>query len=448
MNEQELLGKARVSTAVAKMAIPSVISSLVVVVYNIADTYFVGQTNDALQVAAVSLTNPIFILLMAVANMMGTGGSAMISISLGERNIDKIKKISSFVTYASLGIGAVIAVVLFLLMPQILILFGADNATYEFAKGYTFYIALGAPCIIWSAAASHIVRSEGASANAMVGSMIGTISNIILDPIFITGFEMGASGAAIATTLGNILASLYFLVYFLRKSSNMSIAPKYFSLRSKIPLETCKLGVPTAIFSALMSVSMIILNQILVVYGNEAVAAIGIVFKANMFITFFQSGIANGVQPLLGFNFGSGNWSRFRAVERFTKKVLIIVGVSSTLLYFVFRVQIIRMFIADEGVVACGVPMLIAYMLAGPFVGMLFLNMNCLQSTKNALPATILSVLRQGVLFIPLVYLLDAVAGMEGVIYGQSITDCITVLLSVVIWGRIRNKLEREHVHI
>jgi Na+-driven multidrug efflux pump len=254
---------------------------------------------------------------------------------------------------------------------------------------------------------------------------------------------MGAAGAAIATTIGNILASVYFLYYFLKKSQHMSILPKDFSLKGSLPLDICRTGLPTAIFSALMSVSTIILNQILVVYGNDAVAAIGIVFKANMFITFFQMGIANGVQPLLGFNYGAGNQKRFDEVERFTKKCLVISGVICTLIYFVFRRQVIGLFIADEAVIACGVPMLVAYMLSGPFIGILFLNMNCMQSIGKPMPATILSVLRQGVLLIPLLYLLRAIAGQNGVIYAQSITDYIAIILSVILWHRLKKGIAR-----
>ena len=190
-----------------------------------------------------------------------------------------------------------------------------------------------------------------------------------------------------------------------------------------------------------MSVSTIVLNQILVSYGNAPVAAIGIVFKANMFITFLQMGLANGVQPLLGYSYGAGSTDRFREVESFTKKCCVVVGVAATVLFFVAREPIIRLFISDSDVVRYGVEMLVAYMVSGPFIGILFVNMNCMQSVEHALPATILSVMRQGVLLIPLLYLLQAVAGLNGVIYGQAITDYIAVLLSIIIWRKIRKSL-------
>lgn len=439
--EKDWMGTMKVSKAVAKMAIPSVISSLVTVVYNMADTFFVGQTGDALQVAAVSLTNPIFILFMAFANMFGMGGSAAASMALGQKNEKRVRQVSALVTYSSLIVGVLFAVILLVFTGPILSLFGADAQTYEYARGYTVYVAVGAPFIIWSAAASFVVWAEGASREAMIGSMIGTIANIVLDPIFISGFGMGAAGAAIATTIGNLMASAYYLWYFLRRSKVMSLRPKDFTCREGILKGVCSTGLPTAIFSALMSVSTIVLNQILVAYGNDPVAAIGIVFKANMFITFLQMGLANGIQPLLGYSYGAGSMKRFQEVERFTKKCCVIVGVAATVLFFVAREPIIRLFISDNDVVRYGVEMLVAYMVSGPFIGILFVNMNCMQSVEHALPATILSVMRQGVLLIPLLYLLEAVAGLDGVIYGQAITDYIAVILSAVIWSKIKRKL-------
>lgn len=380
MNENELMSSLPVPKAVAKMAIPSVISSLVTVVYNMADTFFVGQTGDPLQVAAVSLTNPIFILFMAFANMFGMGGSAAASMAMGEKNEKRMKQVSAFVTYASLVVGVALAVILMVFMTPVLNMFGANEQTFLYAKGYTFHIAYGAPFIIWSAAVSFVVRAEGASKEAMIGILSGV----------------------------------------------------------------CVTGLPTAVFSVLMSVSTIVLNQILVAYGNAPVAAIGIVFKANMFITFLQMGLANGVQPLLGYNYGSGDHKRFVSVERYTKKCCVIVGILATALFFVLREPIIRLFISDGEVVYYGVKMLIAYMLSGPVIGLLFVNMNCMQSVGNSFPATILSVMRQGLLLIPLLYLLNACMGLNGVIYGQALTDYAAVILSAVLWRRIRRRIERR----
>ena len=342
---------------------------------------------------------------------------------------------------ASLVVGIIVMAALLIFMKPVLTLFGADAQTYDFARGYVLHISYGAPFVIWSAAASFIVRAEGSSKEAMIGSMIGTVSNIVLDPVFISGFGMGAAGAAIATTIGNILASLYFVWYFLKKSTYFSIIPKDFKISDGVMSRICATGFPTAIFSVLMSVSTIVLNQILVAYGNAPVAAFGVVFKANMFITFLQLGLANGVQPLLGYNYGSGDTKRFHAVEMFTKKCCVIVGALSTLLFFILRTQIITMFINDSDVIYYGVKMLTAYMLSGPVIGILFVNMNCMQSTNRALPATILSILRQGALLIPLFFILNLAFGINGVFFAQAVTDYVAIILSVIIWMRAKKQM-------
>ena len=439
MNDSSWMSKDKVSDVVKKMAIPSVISSLVTVVYNMADTFFVGQTGDPLQVAAVSLTNPIFILFMAVANMLGTGGSAIASRALGKNDEQKAKNVSSFVTYFSVLVGIVFCVILLLFQNSLLTLFGANSDTLDLAKGYTLYIAIGAPFIIFSAAASFIVRAGGDSKQAMIGNMIGTIINIVLDPVFVSVFNKGAAGAAIATTIANIIASIYYVYYFEKKSKVMSIHFKYFSFY--VCNEICISGLPMALFSSLMSVSTIITNLILADYGNSAIAAAGIVFKANMFVSFLQMGIANGVQPLLGYCVGADNKERFKEVESYTKKCCLLWGFILSALFIVFSRNIISVFINDSETISYGIPLLIGYTLSGPFIGMLFMNMNVLQTLNYPLPATALSLCRQGLLFIPLLYILNILLGFNGVCIAQSLTDVLVIIMSFDFRRRVLSNL-------
>ena len=439
MNDSSWMSKDKVSDVVKKMAIPSVISSLVTVVYNMADTFFVGQTGDPLQVAAVSLTNPIFILFMAVANMLGMGGSALASRALGKNDEQKAKNVSSFVTYFSVLVGIVFCVILLLFQNSLLTLFGANSDTLDLAKGYTLYIAIGAPFIIFSAAASFIVRAVGDSKQAMIGNMIGTIINIVLDPVFVSVFNKGAAGAAIATTIANIIASIYYVYYFEKKSKVMSIHFKYFSFY--VCNEICISGLPMALFSSLMSVSTIITNLILADYGNSAIAAAGIVFKANMFVSFLQMGIANGVQPLLGYCVGADNKERFKEVESYTKKCCLLWGFILSALFIVFSRNIISVFINDSETISYGIPLLIGYTLSGPFIGMLFMNMNVLQTLNYPLPATALSLCRQGLLFIPLLYILNILLGFNGVCIAQSLTDVLVIIMSFDFRRRVLSNL-------
>lgn len=439
MNDSSWINEDKVSDVVKKMTIPSVISSLVTVVYNMADTFFVGQTGDPLQVAAVSLTNPIFILFMAVANMLGMGGSALASRALGKNDEKKAKNVSSFVTYFSVLVGIVFCVILLLFQNSLLTLFGANADTLDLAKGYTLYIAIGAPFIIFSAAASFIVRAAGDSKQAMIGNMIGTIINIVLDPVFVSVFNKGAAGAAIATTIANIIACVYYIYYFEKKSKIMSIRPKYFSFG--VCIDICISGLPMALFSSLMSVSTIITNLILADYGNSAIAAAGIVFKANMFVSFLQMGIANGVQPLLGYCVGADNKERFKEVESYTKKCCLLWGFILSALFIVFSRNIISVFINDSETISYGIPLLIGYTLSGPFIGMLFMNMNVLQTLNYPLPATVLSLCRQGLLFIPLLFIFNAIIGFNGVCIAQSLTDVLVIIMSFVFRRRVLSNL-------
>lgn len=443
-SKEALMGNASVSTAVRMMAVPSVISSLVTVFYNMADTFFVGQTGDALEVAAVSLTNPCFVLLMAVANMLGMGAAALASVALGAGEGATAKKITSFSFWASLLFGMVFCLVFLLFSQPLLLFLGANTGTLEKAAGYLRWIAPGAFFCIWSVTASFVVRSMGFSTEAMVGNMIGTVLNIILDPVFISGLHQGAAGAAVATSLSNGAASLYYIWFFLKKCPAASLSLHDFTLAPSISLRVMNTGLPTGMFSALMSLATILMNQIMTEWGNAAVAAMGIVFKANMFVSFIQMGIANGVQPLLGYAYGAGNRKRFLSIERFTIKILLAVGIAATALYLGFARQIITVFIEDSHVITLGVPMLIAYTVSGPFIGLFFLAMDCLQSTAHPMPATLLSVLRNGLLLIPLMFLLKALFGFYGVISAQAVTDYLSIALSLFLWHLAKQHLSRR----
>lgn len=430
---QKIFSEMPVKNAVFKMAVPSVVSSLVLVIYNMADTFFVGQTHNAFQVAAVSLTNPVFVMFMAFANLLGIGGSTAVSIFLGERKKIQAKRVASFCCYASIILGIVSGILIILFMNPLLKILGSSENTYQFSKDYLFYIALGAPFIFFTNTFGHTVRGEGAASASMIGGMIGTVVNIILDPVFILTFNMGTAGAAIATVLGNIFGCAYYIYYFKRKSHFLSINFKDFHFLGKAARKTVSLGIPAGVNSALMSGSNIILNNKLVSYGDAPVAAMGVAIKVYLLIVFIHMGIANGIQPLLGYCFGAKKKERFIKIFNFSGFLTILIGTVLTATYIIFSSEIIEFFINDREVIEYGKKMLIATSVSGPILGILFLCINSMQAVERPFPATVVSICRQGFIFIPLLYILDKIFGLDGINFTQAAADYISIILSIIL---------------
>ena len=445
-NKNAVFESMPVPRAVATLAIPTVLSMLVTVIYNMADTYFVGQTGDPNQVAAVSLTMPIFMVLMAIGNMFGIGGSSYISRLLGEGQKKKVKNVSSFCFYGCIGTGIIMIVVFLLGMDWLLKLIGASQNTFAYAKSYLTYIAIGAPFVIISNAFSNIVRGEGAAKVAMIGMMLGTIVNIILDPIMILSMGMGVSGAALATIIGNIASTVFYIMYFLRGKSSLSISPKEFRING-IAKGVLSTGIPATINNILMSLANIMLNNFLVIYGDIPVAAMGVALKANMLVIMLQLGLAMGIQPLVGYNYGSGNYKRMKSVMKFSIGCTFIIGSVLTLIYYFGARQIISMFISDNAVIENGVSMLRALMVSGPVIGILFVFMFTMQAMGKALPSLILSLSRQGVVFLPVLFIANKLFKLDGIIFAQPIADSTSVLISAFIFFIISKRLKDVDEH-
>ena len=445
MNKNKyLFEEAPIAKAVATMAIPTIISMLVVVIYNMADTFFIGQTNDAMQVAAVSLATPVFMVFMALGNLFGIGGSSAISRTLGEKNLDRARQMSSFCCYASLGLGVIMLLLFLAGMDGILHMIGASENTYDYARQYLTYISFGAPFIMFSTAFGNILRGEGAAKESMIGNMIGTVTNIILDPIMILWLGWGVTGAAVATVIGNIAASLFFLFHFLKKKSSLSIRLKDFRMGDRIAAGIMSIGIPASLNNILMSCANIVLNNVLTRYGDTPVAAMGVAMKANMLVVLLQIGLCAGIQPLIGYNYGARNSQRLKKVFFFTGMCAVLMGTGLTVLMVLAREAVIRAFINDTQVIEYGIKMVIALQISGPVIGILFLCINTIQGMGKALPSLVLTICRQGVVFIPLVFVLNRLFQLDGVIYAQATADFISIVLSVVICMTIIRKMERE----
>lgn len=433
--------------AVAALAVPSVLSSIVNVIYNMADTYFVSLMKDTNATAAVSITMPVFLFFVAFGNIFGVGGSAYISRSMGEGNHKKVKKISAFSIFSSIVSGAVLLGLIMLFIKPLISALGATNdAVYSYGYDYLKYIAIGGPMIVTSITASNLVRGEGAAKESMIGMMIGTVTNIILDPIMILTLDMGVGGAAIATVIGNVASVVYYAVYLMRGNSILSCNPARFSVREGIARNVIPIGIPAAINNILMSISNIILNNFMEDYGAEAIAALGIAMKVNMLIVFVQMGIGIGIQPLIGYSYGAKNMERLKKTMRFTMLCTFVIGTVLTIVYFIFTPQIINLFNGEGNqlVTDYGVKILRGLNIAGPFIGILFTYNFAFQGMGKSIPSLVLSLGRQGLIFLPFLIIMSKYVGFNGIVYAQSTADLACILLAIIMFTVIQSKIKKD----
>ena len=439
-----------VPKAVAALALPSVLSSIVNVIYNMADTYFVSLMKDTDATAAVSLTMPVFLFFVAFGNIFGVGGSAYISRSLGEGNRERVKKISAFSVYSSIAAGIVLlALILIFINPLIKGLGATSSTVIDFSYDYLKYIALGGPLIVTSITASNLIRGEGAAKESMTGMMIGTVTNIILDPIMILALDMGVGGAAIATVIGNAASVVYYAFYLIKGNSVLSCSPKRFTFGDGIAKNVIPVGVPAAINNILMSLSNIILNNYMKDYGEAAVAALGIAMKVNMVIVFIQMGTGMGVQPLIGYSFGAKNIKRLRDTMRFTMMCTFIFGTLLTVVYFIFTSSIINLFNGegDPLVTEYGVKILHGLILVNPFIGIMFTINFAFQGMGKSLPSLILSLSRQGLVFLPLVIIMDRLFEFNGIVFAQPAADIFCVVLAAVMFSLLVRRMKKDPLY-
>lgn len=442
---QKVFEEYSVPKAMATLALPTMLSMLVTIFYNMADTFFVGQTGDPNQVAAVSVTTPIFLLLMAVGNMFGIGGSSYISRLLGAGDKEKIKKVSSFCCYGSIAAGLVMMVVFLAGMPLILDFVGTSANTYGFAKDYLTVIGYGSVFVVFSSAFGNVVRGEGAAKDAMIGMMIGTVMNIILDPIMILYLDMGVSGAAWATILGNLGACLYYVYYFKKKKTVLSISPKDFKVGDRIAKSVLSVGFPASMNNVLMSVSNVILNVFLVSYGDAPVAAMGVAQKANMLVILLCIGLASGIQPLVGYYYGAKRGPKLKKTMKLAVICAVIMGSVITGAYLIFSKQIVQAFIADKAVINYGVHMLRALMLSGPVIGIMFVFNFSFQAMGKAGYSLVLTFGRQGLFFLPILLIADKLIGLDGVVYAQPLADYAAIVISLFMFLHIKKELDKHN---
>lgn len=443
-----LFEEAPLGRAVMTLAIPTVISSLVTVLYNLADTYFVSMLNDSVQNSAVTLAAPVMLAFNAVNNLFGVGSSSLMSRSLGCRDYDTVAKSSAFGFYCSLICGLLFSLLCFTFRTPLLYLLGADADTFEATNQYMFWtVCLGAAPTILNVVMAYLVRSEGSAMHASIGTMTGCLLNIVLDPIFIMpwGLGMGAAGAGLATFISNCVACGYFFVLLAVKRGRtyVCINPGKLSFEGRIVRSVCGVGIPAAIQNLLNVTGMTILNNFTSNYGANAIAAMGICQKLAQVPMYASMGFSQGVMPLVSYNYSSGNIKRMRGGVRIALIVCLAIMSVVTVLYVAFPAFFVRLFMHDEAVVGYGSRFLVGLSLAQPFMCVDFMAVAVFQAVGLGRNSLIFAILRKIVLEIPAIIVLNMLFPLYGLAYAQLVAEVVLAVAAVVVLTRLFRRLEQ-----
>ena len=443
-SQEELFQSLPVPAALRKMIVPAIISQLIVLIYNMADTFFVGQTNNPYMVAGTSLMLPVFNITLCLAGLAGIGGGSLISRLLGQGREDEARKVSAFSLYLGLAISALFALGIGLFMEPVLTLLGAGDNTYAYARQYALcVIVIGGIPTVLSNVLSNLIRSVGRSREASAGIILGGLLNIALDPLFMfvllpRGQEV--LGAGIATCLSNCVALLYFLIIMARLGRGSVLT---FSARVGLPERSSisavfGVGVPSAIATFLFDLDYVILDKLMVAYDDLALAAIGIVLKVERFPLNAGIGICQGMMPLVAYNYAAGNKKRMQDTISLALWLGLAIAAVSIALYELFAVEFSHLFMKDPQTLALASQFLRIRVLATPLMFLSFFTVHLFQAFGKGRTALFLGVTRWLAFNIPMLFLLNALFGMFGLVWSQVAADSLTVLLSAFVYWKYR----------
>ena len=449
-SKTQLFEQTPIPRAVMTLAIPTVISSLVMVIYNLADTYFVGILNDPIQNAAVTLAAPVLLAFNAVNNLFGVGSSSMMSRALGQKDYDTVYRSSAFGFYCALASGLLFSLLYSVFHTPLLHMLGTQSETFAATGAYLKWtVSFGAAPAILNVVMAYMVRSEGASLHDSLGTMSGCLLNIILDPVFILpwGLNMGAAGAGLATFISNCVACIYFfvLLYVKRGHTYVCVRPSMFSLRRTIVLGVCGVGIPASIQNLLNVTGMTVLNNFTSSYGSDAVAAMGIVQKINMVPLQIALGTSQGIMPLISYNYASGNTKRMKQTFSFTAKITLSFLAVVTVGYYLGAGELTRLFMKNDAIVGYGTKFLHGLCISLPFLCMDFLAVGVFQACGFGKKALIFALLRKIILEIPALFILNYLFPLYGLAYAQFSAEFILAIAAVIVLARLFQGLQKRH---
>ncbi|MDO4312503.1 MAG: MATE family efflux transporter [Eubacteriales bacterium] len=441
VSTKEIFETKPVPSALAKMAVPTIVSQLITLIYNIADTWFIGQTNNPYMVAASSLVLTIFLMITAIANLFGVGGGSLVVRLLGSKDEEEAQKVASLSLVMAAGSALAFSILCFIFMNPLLRMLGASDNTIGYARQYLIFVVVigGLPTVLANTM-SAMVRNIGYSREAGFGLGMGGVLNVVLDPVFMfvifpDGYQV--AGAAVATMLSNVITLGYFvLVYRRLKGKTVLLLPRSIErIRRESLGSLFSVGIPAAMSLLLFDLTNIVINRLMAGHGDIELAAIGIVLKVERLPLNIGIGICLGMTPLVAYNYASQNHKRMKEFFAAARRAGLIVSVLCVIFYRVFAPYIMQAFISDADTVRYGTEFLQSRCFATPFMFLSFHMVHFMQAVDRGKISFELAVIRQICLNIPILFLMNALFGVGGIVWTQLIADAVNVIISYVIYG-------------
>ncbi|MFD1775024.1 MATE family efflux transporter [Paenibacillus rhizophilus] len=447
MNEEQsnlyIFERTPVSKAILQLSVPMMLGMSVGVIQNIMNAFFIGRLHNTAMLSAVTLGLPVFTILMALGNIYGVGGGTYISRLLGEKRMDEAKSAAVFAIGGSFATGLLCILLSLLFVDPIVHLLGADAATFDLAKRYTVALLIGSPFIIANFAFEQVVRAEGAAKASMSGMFICTLVNLALDPLLILYLDWNVIGAAVSMALANGISVLYYAWYLQRKSQYLSLSLRSFKLTMDTVSNTFKIGISEFLLSMFLIVTTLLLNHYSVLYGDGVVAGFGIALRIVQLPEFLCMGLFMGIVPLLAYSYAANNMARFKRAAVMTGLWIGIVTVLFSGIVFFLRTHVLQMFSADGVVIEIGTSILTAMLISSLFTGFTGLFTSLFQAAGQARQAVVMSV-TQGLLFIPVIYLMHEIFGLHGIVWSLAVTEILTCLTGVVMFLLLNRKINEN----
>jgi multidrug efflux pump len=441
------LSSAPIFSALMHLCVPMAAAMIVSALYNVVNAGFIGSLHNTALLAAVTLGSPVLGLVMAVGGVFGIGGGSLIARLLGAAEHDPakastIKNVSSFAVWGAATVGVVVGGIGLLLLHPLVSLLGADAATATETSAYVGVMLAFVPVLAVAFCLEQLVRAEGAARQVMIGLIATTVANVLFDALFILVLHWGVAGAALAVGLANVVLVAYFTTWLQRNSEHLSVSPRFFTLSSTVLKPVLGVGVGSLLQSAFLIVTSLVLNNLAAAYGDGPLAAMGVAVRIAQVPEFLVMGVTLGVLPLLAYSYGKGDRRRLTAAVRGSAIAVGSIALVFSTVVFLFRQDVFAAFSADRSVLAIGVTVLTAQlvaMLANGFTGLLT---SVFQATGRAAAATAMSV-TQGILFIPVVILGNLWFDLEGIVWSLTLTEGAVLVTGIGIWLVSRRAIER-----